>query len=71
MRTPFLARLILCTFIWVGLYGGTYILLDALGLWSRLPDALTHGLNLLTAALLLIALAAHLVVMTGRLPERQ
>jgi len=69
MRTPLLARLTLCAFVWVGLYGGSYILFDSLGLWARLPESFTHALDILTAAILLIALAAHLLVSTGRLPE--
>lgn len=70
MRTPILARLILLVFVWIGLYGGTYILLDSLGLWSRLPRAFTHALDLLTAAILLFALGAHLILSAGRLPQR-
>jgi hypothetical protein len=70
MRIPLLARLTLFALIWVGLYGGTYILFDSLGLWARLPESFTHALDLLTAAILLLALAAHLLVSTGRLPER-
>jgi hypothetical protein len=70
MRTPLLARLTLSAFIWVGLYGGTYIVFDSLGLWSHLPETFTHALDLLTVSILLLALAAHLLISTGRLPER-
>jgi hypothetical protein len=70
MRTPLLARLTLFGFVWVGLYGGSYILFDTLGLWARLPESFTHALDMMTAAILLIALSAHLLVWTGRLPER-
>jgi len=69
MRTPLLARLTLFAFVWVGLYGGTYILFDSFGLWARLSESFTHALDILTAAILLTALAAHLLVSTGRLPE--
>jgi hypothetical protein len=71
MRTPLLARLALLAFIWVGLYGGTYILFDTLGIWARLPESFTRVLDLLTGALLLTALIAHLLLSTGRLPESQ
>jgi len=71
MRTPLLARLVLLAFIWVGLYGGTYILFDALGMWVRLPESFKHVLDLLTGAILLTALIAHLLLSTGRLPESE
>ena len=71
MRTPFLARLAVLAFIWVGLYGGTYILFDALGMWARLPESFKHVLDLLTGAVLLTALIAHLPLSSGRLPDSE
>jgi hypothetical protein len=62
-------RLLLVPFLWVGFYAGSYLLLDALGLWSRLPGGLAHGLNLVTGSVLVLALAGHLILATGRIPE--
>lgn len=68
-RTPLLARLALAAFMWVGLYGTTYILFDTFGIWARLPASFTRVLDLLTGAILLTALIAHLLLSTGRLPD--
>jgi hypothetical protein len=64
-----LIQLLLFAFIWTGFYAGSYLLLDTLGLWPRLPGVLTHVLDLLTGAVLLLALVGNLILSTGRLPE--
>jgi hypothetical protein len=68
MKSPLLSRLLLFGFIWIGLFAGAYLLLDSLGVWSSLPVPLTHGLDMATGAILLLALVGHLLLATGSLP---
>jgi hypothetical protein len=65
---PALGRLILAAFVWVFFLAAAYVLLDALGLWSRLPAALTWGIDIATGLVLAAALIVHLVLATGKLP---
>lgn len=62
---PLLARLILGGFLAVFAFAAAYVLLDAFGVWPRLPAALVRGLELATGAILLATLAAHLVLASG------
>lgn len=65
---PALGRVILWLFVWVFFLAAAYVLLDSLGLWSRLPDTLTRGLDIGTGLVLALALVLHLVLVTGKLP---
>jgi hypothetical protein len=62
---PLLARLTLGGFLAVFAFAASYVLLDAFGVWPRLPAALVRGLELATGAILLATLAAHLVLASG------
>ena len=64
-----LGRALLFGFLWIFLFGFSYLLLDSLGLWGRLPGGLTRGLDLLTGLVLAGELVGHLVLVSGRLPE--
>jgi hypothetical protein len=66
--SPLLSRLILAGFIWVFLFAAVYLLLESVGLWSRLPGPLTRGIDLATGLVLLGALVAHLLLAMGALP---
>ena len=68
MRPSLLARLIVAGFIAIFIFAATYLLLDAFGIWPRLPARLTHGAEVLTGLILLLALVGHLVLATGGLP---
>jgi hypothetical protein len=68
-ETPALGRVILGLFVWVFFLAASYLLLDSLGLWSKLPDTLTRGLDIGTGLVLAVALLVHLVLSTGKLPE--
>jgi len=68
MKSLSLSRLLLFGFIGIGLIAGTYLLLDSLGIWSSLPVGLTHGIDIATGVILLLALAGHLLLATGSLP---
>lgn len=68
MRSPLLSRLLLFGFVWIGLFAGTHLLLDSLGVWSTLPVPLTHGVDVATGVVLLLALVSHLLLATGSLP---
>jgi len=70
MKVAPLAKLILLAFVCVFISAGGYLLLDALGVWPRLPDGLTRPIEVVTGLILLLALIAHLVLATGALPRR-
>ena len=63
-----LGRALLFGFVWIFLFGFSYLLLDSLGLWGRLPGALTRALDLLVGLILAGELLGHLVLASGRLP---
>ena len=69
MRVSPLARLILFAFICIFISAAGYLLLDALGVWSRLPTGLTRGIETVTGLILVFALLGHLVLATGALPR--
>lgn len=68
MRPSPLARLIVSGFVAIFLFAAAYLLLDAFGIWTRLPAGLTHGAEVLTGLILLFALLGHLALATGGLP---
>ena len=68
MNVSALARLILRGFIAVFAVATAYLLLDAIGIWPRLPETLTRGVELLTGLVLLATLLGHLALATGALP---
>jgi hypothetical protein len=68
MRPAPLARMIVAGFVAIFLFAAAYLLLDAFGVLPRLPARLTHGAEVLTGVILLLALLSHLVLATGRLP---
>ncbi len=68
MKPSPLARMIVAGFIAIFAFAAAYLLLDAFGIWSRLPTRLTHGAEVLTGLILVLALLAHLVLATGKLP---
>jgi hypothetical protein len=68
MKASPLARLIVAGFIAIFVFAGAYLLLDAFGIWPRLPAPLTHGAEVLTGLILVLALLGHLALATGALP---
>jgi hypothetical protein len=68
MKVPLLARLLLCAFLAIFALAASYVLLDSLGLWQRIPASASRGVEVLTGLILLAALAGHLVLATGKLP---
>jgi hypothetical protein len=67
MKVAPLARLILFGFVGIFIVAASYLLLDTLGVWSRLPAGLTHGVEVVTGLILLFALLGHLALATGAL----
>lgn len=68
MRTSLLARLIVAGFIAIFVFAAAYLLLDAFNIWPRIPAPLTHGAEVLTGLILVLALLGHLALATGPLP---
>jgi hypothetical protein len=69
MKVAPLAKLILLAFVCVFISAAGYLLLDAVGVWPRLPDVLARAIAVVTGLILLFALVAHLVLATGALPH--
>jgi hypothetical protein len=69
MKVATLARLLLLAFILIFISATAYLLLDSLGVWVRLPSALTRGVEVLTGLFLLFALVGHLALATGAIPQ--
>jgi hypothetical protein len=69
MKVAPLARLILFGFVGILTVAASYLLLDTLGVWSRLPAVLTHGIEVLTGLILLFVLLGHLALATGVFPS--
>jgi hypothetical protein len=65
-----LGRVLLFGFLWIFLVVCSYLLLDTLGIWRNLPVGLTHAVNVATGLVLLGELVGHLVLVSGRLPDR-
>ena len=68
MKAPLLARAILFGFLFLFAFAATYVLLDSLGIWGKLPLAVTRGVEVLSGLILLGTLLGHLVLAGGRLP---
>jgi hypothetical protein len=68
MKVAPLARLILFGFVGIFIVAAGYLLLDTLGVWSRLPAGLTYGIEVMTGLILLFVLLGHLALATGALP---
>jgi hypothetical protein len=68
MKPSLLGRLILWGFVAIFVYSVAYVLLDAFGIWPRLPPRLIRGSEVLAGSILLFALLGHLVLATGALP---
>ena len=68
MKPSLLARLIVSGFIVIFVFAAAYLLLDAFGVWPRLPAGLTRGAEVLTGSILAFALLGHLALATGSLP---
>jgi hypothetical protein len=68
MKAPLLARTILSGFLFLFAFAASYLLLDSLGVWAKLPLSLTHGVEVLSGLILLGTLVGHLALATGRLP---
>ena len=68
MKTPPLARALFVAFVVLFLFAASYLLLDSLGVWERLPAGLTHGLAILSGLILLATMLGHLALASGRLP---
>jgi hypothetical protein len=64
-----LGRALLFGFLWIFLFGFSYLLLDSLGLWGRLPGGLTNAFGILTGLVLAGELLGHLALSSGSLPE--
>jgi hypothetical protein len=69
MKVATLARLLLLAFILVFISATGYLLLDAVGVWVRLPTVLTRGVEVMTGLVLLFALVGHLALATGAIPR--
>jgi hypothetical protein len=69
MKVALLARLLLLAFVCVFISAVGYLLLDVLGIWVRMPAALTQGVEVVTGLILLFALVGHLALATGALPR--
>jgi len=69
VRTPLLARALLVAFLILFAFAGTYLLLDALGVWEKLPAGLTRAAAVLSGLILGATLLGHLVLASGRLPS--
>jgi hypothetical protein len=69
MKVSPLARLLLIAFVCIFISAGGYLLLDALGIWPRLPTALVQAIETVTGLILLFALLGHLALATGALPR--
>ena len=68
MKAPLLARAILSGFLFLFAFAATYLVLDSLGVWERLPLGLTRGVEILSGLILLGTLLGHLGLASGRLP---
>lgn len=68
MKAPLLARAILFGFLFLFAFAATYVLLDSLGIWGKLPLAVTRGVEVLSGLILLGTLLGHLLLAGGRLP---
>lgn len=68
MKAPWLARAILSGFVFLFAFAATYLVLDSLGLWEKLPLGLAHGAEILSGLVLFATLLGHLGLATGRLP---
>ncbi len=68
MKAPLLARAIVSGFLFLFAFAATYLVLDSLGVWERLPPGLTRGVGILSGLILLGTLLAHLGLASGRLP---
>lgn len=68
MKASPLARLIVLGFVCIFLSATGYLLLDSLGIWTRLPAPVTRGVEVATGLILLFALIGHLALATGQLP---
>ena len=68
MKAPLLARAILSGFLFLFAFAATYVVLDSLGIWERLPPGLTRGVEILSGLILLGTLLGHLGLASGRLP---
>ncbi len=68
MKAPLLARAILFGFLFLFAFAATYVLLDSLGIWGKLPLAVTRGVEVLSGLILLGTLVGHLALAGGRLP---
>jgi hypothetical protein len=67
-NAPVVSRILFWAFIWIFAFGGAYVLLETLGIWSILPAPLTRAIDIATGCVLLGALIVHLVAATGVLP---
>ncbi len=68
MKAPLLARAILLGFLFLFAFAATYVLLDSLGIWEKLPLAVARGVEVLSGLILLGTLVGHLALSSGRLP---
>lgn len=68
MKTPLLARALLLAFILLFAFAGSYLLLDSLGVWEKLPPGLARGAAILSGLILAATLLGHLALASGRLP---
>ena len=68
MKAPLLARAILSGFVFLFAFAATYLLLDSLGVWAKLPPGLTRGVEILSGLILLGTLLGHLLLAGGPLP---
>jgi hypothetical protein len=68
MKAPLLARAILSGFLFLFAFAATYLVLDSIGVWERLPSGLTRGVEIVSGLILLATLLGHLFLSSGRLP---
>jgi hypothetical protein len=61
-----LVRLMLAGFMAVFAVGALHITLASLGVWQKLPGALTNSIDMATGLILLLELAGHLAILTWK-----
>jgi len=69
MRTPLIARALFAAFWLLFAVAGSYLLLDSLGIWEKLPSGLTRAVGVLSGLILGATLLGHLALASGRLPS--
>jgi hypothetical protein len=65
-----LGRALLLGFVWIFVFGFSYVLLDSIGVWATLPGGLTRAVDVLTGVVLAAELVGHLALASGSVVHR-